>query len=144
MIFIDTGAFLARYLANDQYHQQAVDFWDHIKKQRESCFTSSFVLSETFTLLGRRAGYDFAVQRASNIYVSTFLSILRPDSADELKALELFSKSSDQRVSFTDCISFTLMRKRKIKRVFSFDHHFQMAGFGLFPRQALLDGIKPA
>jgi predicted nucleic acid-binding protein len=134
MIFIDTGAFIARYLSADQYHHQALDFWDYIKNHREICFTSNFVLDETFTLLGRRAGNSFAVQRAVNIYASSFLTILRPDVQDELKALELFDKFSDQHVSFTDCISFILMRKQKIMRVFSFDSHFPMAGFELHPR----------
>ena len=55
MIYIDTGAFLARYIKRDQYHQQAVEFWNQIRKKRERYFTSNFVLDETFTLLGRRA-----------------------------------------------------------------------------------------
>ena len=37
------------------------------------------------------------------------------------------------KVSFTDCISFVLMRKRQIKRVFAFDRHFMHAGFTLWP-----------
>lgn len=133
MIFIDSGAFLARYLSHDQYHRRAVAFWEKIGLNNERCFTSNFVLDEMFTLLGRRAGYDFAVQRAKNIYASKALIIFRPDQKDELKALNYFSKYADQNVSFTDCISFVLMRREKIHRVFSFDRHFELAGFKLFP-----------
>lgn len=133
MIYIDTGAFLARYLSHDQHHRAAITFWDQIRKQRESCFTSNFVLDETFTLLGRRAGNEFAAQRASNTYASKLLTILRSERGEEIKAIELFQKYADQNVSFTDCISFVLMRREKIKRVFSFDKHFQWAGFKLYP-----------
>ena len=133
MIFIDTGAFLARYLAKDQYHPKAVGFWNEIRKKREACFTSNFVLDETFTLLGRRAGYDFAAQRATSIYASKLLNILRPTRTDEIKAIDFFQKFADQNVSFTDCITFVLLKKEKIKRVFSFDSHFQWAGFRLCP-----------
>ena len=133
MIFIDTGAFLARYIKNDQYHNKAVAFWDQIRGGKESCFTSNFVLDETFTLLGRRAGYDFAVQRAKNIYASKYLVVLRPAKPDELKALTFFSKHADKLISFTDCISFVLMGRERIKRVFSFDQHFEWAGFTLCP-----------
>ena len=133
MIFIDTGAFLARYLAKDQYHPKAIGCWNEIKKNREACFTSNFVLDETFTLLGRRAGYDFVAQRASSIYASKLLTILRPTRTDEIKAIDFFQKFADQNVSFTDCITFVLLRKEKIKRVFSFDSHFQWAGFKLCP-----------
>ena len=134
MIYIDTGAFIARYLTNDQYHQEAVVFWDSIRKKKEACFTSNFVLDETFTLLGRRAGYDFSVQRANNIYASKTLTILRPDNADELKALTFFRKYADHSISFTDCISFVLLNREKIKRVFTFDTHFEWAGFKMYPQ----------
>ena len=133
MIFIDTGAFLARHFSKDQYHSQAVAFWDVIRKKSESCVTSNFILDETFTLLGRRGGYGFAVQRARNIYASGSLVILRSSKEDELKAIDIFEKYSDHCLSFTDCISFVLMRKKNLKRVFTFDRHFQMMGFRSFP-----------
>lgn len=85
------------------------------------------------TLLARRAGYAFAAQRARVIYSSNIISILRPTVEDEAAGIELFDKYSDQSVSFTDCISFVLMRTRKIKRVFSFDRHFEILGFDLLP-----------
>lgn len=100
---------------------------------RERCFTSNFVLDETFTLLGRRAGYRFAIQRARNIYLSKALTILRPAHEDEIMALDIWDKYGDQGISFTDCISFAFMRKNKIKRVFSFNTHFKWTGFNLLP-----------
>jgi predicted nucleic acid-binding protein len=133
VIYIDTGAFLARHLSKDQYYRQANTFWDSIRKKSETCVTSNFVLNETFTLLGRRAGYSFAAQRARNIYASELLNILRPSLEEELKAIGFFEKYSDHRLSFTDCVSFVLMKKRKIKRVFTFNYHFHLAGFQLYP-----------
>ena len=135
MIFIDSGAFIARYLSHDQYHHTALAFWNEIRISREPAVTSNFVLDEVLTLLGRRAGPGFAAQRAKNIYASTNLTILRPDQGDELKALGYFVKYADQSISFTDAISFVMMRKEMIKRVFSFDRHFQLAGFRVCPDQ---------
>lgn len=134
MIYIDTGAFLARHLSKDQYHLQANAFWESVHKKNEACVTSNFVLDETFTLLGRRAGYNFAAQRARNIYASESLRILRPTGKEELTAIDFFEKYSDQRLSFTDCVSFVLMQSKKIKRIFTFDHHFQLAGFQIYPK----------
>jgi predicted nucleic acid-binding protein len=133
VIFIDTGAFLARYLRNDQHHRRAVAVWEQLASSRESCFTSNFVLNETFTLLGRQAGYDFAVQRARNVYASQALTICRAYREDEISALQFFRKYTDQTVSFTDCISMVLMKRERINRVFSFDRHFKLAGFHLVP-----------
>ncbi|PYI80669.1 MAG: hypothetical protein DME26_21090 [Verrucomicrobia bacterium] len=89
MIFIDTGAFLARYLSRDQHHKAATALWEKIRAERELCVTSNFVLDETFTLLARRASYSFAAEKARVIYAS----------------------------------------EANIGHVFSFDAHFEQAGF---------------
>ena len=133
MIFIDAGAFLARYVQRDQHHAKALRTWESLRKKAEVCLTSNFVLDETFTLLARWAGHRFAVERARNLYGSAFLTILRPDREDEIKALELFEKFGDQDVSFTDAVSFHLMRKRRCTRAFTFDRHFERAGFRRVP-----------
>ena len=133
MIYIDTGAFLARYIKRDQYHARATAFWNELGRSGERCFTSNFVLDETFTLLARYAGYPFAAQRARTIMASEVLTILRPQGEDELKAIGLFEQYADQEVSFTDCVSFALMRRKRIKRVFGFDSDFEKAGFQLRP-----------
>ena len=133
MISIDTGAFLARYIERDQCHDAATDHWQTLQNDRRQCFTSNFVLDETITLLARRSTYDFAAERARNLFESTLLSILRPDKNDELAALELFQKYADQSASFTDCISFVLMEKQNVKCAFSFDRPFAIAGFDVEP-----------
>ena len=132
MIFVDTGAFLARYLAHDQYHTAAVAGWKVLGDGDTPCFTSNFVLDELFTLLGRRAGYSFAADRARAVYGSREISILRPDRDDEIEAIGYMEKFADQRVSYTDCVSFRLMTSRRIRSVFGFDRHFEYAGFELW------------
>ena len=132
MIFVDTGAFVARYMESDQHHKAALKTWKRADVSGERLLTSNFVLDETFTLLGRWASYPFAAQKARLIYSSTRIEILRPDEKDELKALAFFEKFADQGVSFTDCVSFTLMNRYKARKAFSFDKHFERAGYGLF------------
>ena len=134
MIFIDTGPFIARYLKNDQYHEQALAVWQSIINEGTRCLTSNFVIDETLTLIGRRAGNEFAAERGSNIYASKLITVLRPELNDELQSIKTFVKYSDQAVSFTDCISFELMRKQKITEVFTFDSHFEIAGFSILSR----------
>jgi uncharacterized protein len=133
VIFIDTGAFIARYLERDQYHDAAVARWLVLQNDGRSCFTTNYVLDETITLLARRSTYAFACERARNLYQSTALTILRPVVTDELLALELCAKYADQSVSFTDCISFVMMDKHGITTAFSFDRHFTVAGYDIEP-----------
>jgi predicted nucleic acid-binding protein len=133
VIFVDTGAFIARYVRRDGHHTRARRVWTEIEKLRNACFTSNFVLDETFTLLGRQTSYSFAAERARALLGSKALTILRPDAEDELAALDLFARFADQEVSFTDCTSFALMRRHRLSRAFTFDRHFVAAGFEVLP-----------
>jgi predicted nucleic acid-binding protein len=101
VIFADTGAFIARYVRQDAHHRKARRAWGEIERGHIRCFTSSFVLDETFTFLGRRTSYPFAAERARALLHSAALTILRPDAEDEERAVELFDKFADQEVSFT-------------------------------------------
>lgn len=133
MIFVDTGAWLGRLHPRDQYHRLATGTWREIALHEEPCSTSSLVLTELFTLLGRRVGHATAAQRGREIYRSEAMEILRPTEDDEMKALAYFEKFADQGVGFTDCVSFALMRRHRIQRVFTFDCHFALAGFEAIP-----------
>jgi predicted nucleic acid-binding protein len=133
MIFIDTGAFVARYVERDQHHAAAIAFWDELARYGMPCLTSNFVLSETFTLLGRRTTHLFAAQRARQVYSSSVLQILRPEASDEATAVILFEQYAGQQVSYCDCISFALMRRHGIMDCFAFDEHFAIAGFKIRP-----------
>lgn len=133
MIFVDTGAFLARWLARDQYHEEATAGWLLLESGGHRVFTSSLVLNETLTLLGRRATYEFAAACGRSLLASNDLSILRPGEEDDAAALEDFSRFADQRVSFADAVSFALMRRRRIRYAFTFDRHFALAGFEKWP-----------
>ena len=129
MIFIDTGAFVGRYLPDDQHHAAALAGWAQLAEARRPLCTSNLVLSETITLLARRADYRFAAERARIIHASSALRILRATHEDERAAVDWLEKYADQKVSFTDAVSFVLMRRHRIKQAFTFDRHFELAGF---------------
>lgn len=130
-LFVDTGAFIARYDTDDQYHPAAVAAWAELAPPsgRWRLVTSAGVLGETFTLLGRRAGFPFAASVARSILDSPSFSIRWSDAALAGAALALFTKFADQSMSWVDCESFALMRSARITSAFTFDRHFEDAGF---------------
>ncbi|HYU30657.1 MAG TPA: PIN domain-containing protein [Thermoanaerobaculia bacterium] len=133
MIFVDTGALLGRHLRDDQHHSDAVPIWSDLFRARARFVTSNFILDEAFTLMARRGGYRFAAERARRLYASREFTILRPSEEHEIAALDFFEKYADQEVSFTDCVSFALMRAHGLRRAFAFDRHFRDAGFETIP-----------
>jgi uncharacterized protein len=132
LIFIDAGPLLARHHHHDQKHHEALQAWAAVEKSQAICVTSNLVLSEMFTLMGRRMGYKFAADRARAIYFSKKITIFRPSQEEETHAIDLMEKFADQQIGFVDCVSFIMMRRRKIQTAFSFDRHFALAGFELF------------
>ena len=106
-----------------------------IGPEEELFYDYGLVIDETLTLLARRVDYTFAAERGKSLYASTHLTILRPDREDEIAALQSFSKLADQEVSFTDCVSFALMKRHRVRRAFTFDGHFRAAGFEVWPRR---------
>ena len=47
----------------------------------------------------------------------------------EEKALDIFEKYGDKDFSFTDCVSFVVMREMGIQEAFAFDEHFNQMRF---------------
>jgi predicted nucleic acid-binding protein len=133
VIFIDTSAFLARHVTKDQHFQAANKFWDQILIASTPCCTTSFVVSETLTLLARRTSFTFAAERARSLYDARTLRILRPTERDEISAISLFQRYAGHSISFADCASFVIMRRYAIQDVFTFDQDFAIAGFQVKP-----------
>ena len=133
MIFVDTGAFYARYHKADDHHARSISGWSEIGSKRIPCLTTNLVVVETITLIGRDFGGKIAADRAGAIYRSAFITIVRSSLEQELEAVLLLGKFADQRVQFADCVSFVMMRRYKLKTVFGFDRHFEAAGFELWP-----------
>jgi predicted nucleic acid-binding protein len=129
MIFIDTGPLLAQRLKRDPYHEASLAGWKRLEQGSERLATSNFILDELVTLLAKRSSCAFAVDAVRGLYDSSRLSILRPESQDEIAALGLMQQFGDPAISFTDYVSFALMKRNRIHKAFTFDNHFKIAGF---------------
>ncbi len=133
MIFIDTGAFIARHRPSDQFHKEALRGWRELAAGSESLCTSQLILFESANLLGAIHGRRFASDRLSEWLNSALLQVVRTTSAQDLEAAVLMRKYADQAIGPVDCLSFVIMRRLGIKQAFAFDKHFVIAGFELWP-----------
>jgi predicted nucleic acid-binding protein len=133
-LFVDTGAFVAKEIAGDQYHALARQTWNEAEKRGYRLFSSEHVLDESVTLIARRSHYAFAAQWGSDA-MDSGIEWLRAGEEDWAGALVLMRKFADQGVSFTDCLSAVLMKRTRLKRVFGFDRHFEAMGFRVWPGQ---------
>lgn len=137
MIFVDSGAFIAREIEKDAHHAAASAAWDRLERKPIPLLTSTLVVSEVLTYLRRHTRGRTAEGLAEAMLSSEILTILRPTADDDAHALRLFKKYRDQpTVSWADCVSFVLMTRRRIRRAFAFDgDFFDLAGFDRWPEE---------
>ncbi|KKQ53391.1 hypothetical protein A2865_00535 [Candidatus Woesebacteria bacterium RIFCSPHIGHO2_01_FULL_39_17] len=132
-IFVDSGALIALYVKNDQYHKEALAFWKNAKEEKLKFLTSNFIFDEATTWMlykgGKEMSVDFGEYILSNSDILPIKLIL-PE--DEKTAWELFKKLPVE-VSYTDCTSFGLMKRLDLVHAFTFDKHFIQAGFQAQP-----------
>jgi predicted nucleic acid-binding protein len=133
-LFVDTGALVARVLPRDQYHEASRRGWESLENVEARLYSSEHVLDEAVSLLIRQAGSEYAARWARDHLASEEIVWVNTTREDWHEALRWLEKFSDQKLSFTDCLSFSLMRREGIESVFGFDHHFALAGYELWPR----------
>ncbi len=129
-IFIDSGAFLALEDESDQYHDSAIQFREKVlRKSSYELITTSYILDETLTLLRFRLGIRASIGFSKRIRTSKVVQIVHVSREIEEEALDLFERYEDKSFSFTDCVSFVVMRILGLQEVFGFDQHFSHMGF---------------
>jgi len=133
MIFVDTGAWVAIADKNDQYSKEASHQYTSLILKKERLITSNLVLVETYNLLSQTLGAGATI-KFGNILDST--NLIRIETITEIdwdRGWKILEKYDDKKFSFTDCTSFALMERLKIKTAFSFDVHFTQYGFTKIP-----------
>lgn len=131
MIFIDTSAWVALFVRQDEYHDEAATFWGELRGASVTPMSSFDVFGETLTVIRSRAGLDQALEFGEAFLGSRVLAREEVDAATRQQAWGLFKQYRDKPLSFTDCTSFALLRKRGLRHVFSFDEDFRWLGFSV-------------
>lgn len=128
-LFIDTSGFFALLVARDPKHAAADRILKKSRAEKRVLLTTDYVLDETATLLKARG--------APSLVEPLFVHVLESQAcriqwmnADRFAAVRaFFRKHSDQEWSFTDCLSFCIMKERKLQDALTTDLHFEQAGF---------------
>ena len=130
-VFVDTGAWFALADTSDKFHEKAVDAYPKLLRSYHHVTTTNLVIAETYILIRRALGHEPAVAFLEKIAASPRVIKVYSDSSFEDTAEDILLKYKDQDFSFTDAVSFVVMKQYGIVLAFSFDQHFVTAGFTL-------------
>jgi len=131
-VFVDTSAWDAIADSGDPNHEMAMLLKDEIAGQCRLVITN-YILDELYTLLLMNIGYQRTVDFRHKLDVLVQEGVLQVIWVSEDIAAEawlVFEQFNvDKQWSFTDCISYAVMKQRGITEAFAFDRHFAQMGF---------------
>ena len=135
-VFVDTGAWIALIVRQDQLHPSAAARARRLARALTPLLTTNYVMLETCTYIRyhynhqKVLAFDTVIQ---NLIQGGRLTIAWVTEEVHGRALDIFREYDDQLFSIADCASFVIARDRKIREVFGFDRHFLTMGFILKP-----------
>jgi uncharacterized protein len=112
-LLADTGALLALFNPQDQFHRQATRF---VRRARDTRFVvTELIVSETVTRLRSRLDADRAADVGTALVRSRRYEVLFVD------------------ISLADAVSFAVIRDLALDGAFTFDRDFRDCGFVTHP-----------
>jgi uncharacterized protein len=131
MTFADTVYWVAILNPRDQWHRRAMFASQAL--HGSILVTTEEVLVEVlahYAGFGRRFREE-TVHYIEQLRVDPQILIEHQSHQSFLDGLSLYKARPDKAYSLTDCISMSLMARRKINEVLTVDHHFAQEGFNL-------------
>lgn len=131
-VFVDTSALYALVDTEDNNHQQAVDCLHLIAQFHFPIWVTNCTIVECHRCILQSLGSRTGLLFLENIY-DAGVPIERALEIDEQQARNYLQRFCDQNISYTDGISFAVMKRLGIGKAFTFDWHFRLLGFVTIP-----------
>ena len=128
-IFVDTSGFYALLVKRDDRHELASQILAESSKRRRVFVTTDYVLDEAATLLKARGHGHLLPRFFDSVMASRACQLMWTDAERFSDARVFFLKHLDHDWSFTDCVSFRMMKENRLREALTKDVHFEEAGY---------------
>ena len=132
-VLVDTSAWVALADKDDSHHKVAASIYPSIFKNHKQLVTSNLIIAETYIILLKELRHKAAIEFLERTKASPRILTIYSNQNIETEAEGILVKYVDQDFSYTDAVSFVIMKRQKIKKAFCFDKHFVTAGFTSIP-----------
>jgi len=128
-IFVDTSGFYSLLVRRDDKHAEATRILQSAAHEQHGFVTTDYVLDETATLLKARDCGHLLHDFFDTVLASAACQVEWTDAERFHAVKTYFLKHVDQHWSYTDCLSFRVMKERRLRDALTKDAHFEQAGF---------------
>jgi len=132
-LFVDSSAWIALASARDRRHGEVDEAMREALLARTRLVTTNLVLAEVQRWLLFRAGPLPARAILARVEASPAVELTFATREHHTAALEWLEHLGDQRLSYTDAVSFAVMRAARCDTALTFDRDFTVAGFRRLP-----------
>jgi len=134
-LLFDSFFAIARASPRDQFHE-AAKFWsDKIQSEKIPIVVTQAVILEIGNALSKIQFRSIVVGLLESFEKSENITVVSMTDGLYDEAFELFRSRHDKEWGLGDCVSFVVMRERKITAALTADEHFIQAGFRALLRE---------
>ena len=127
--FLDTAYAIALSASSDEHHKAALVLAEELEAAETHLVTTRAVMIEIGNALSKRRYRKAALELLDSLEDDPTIEIIPVTEELYQQALQLYRERQDKEWGLTDCISFVVMKGRKIINALTTDEHFQQAGF---------------
>lgn len=135
LYFADTSYYIALLLPQDLGHADAKRF---AADPNVALITTDYVLLELSAFFAKPPLRAHVIAMIQGLPRYANITIVRGDPALFARGWATYAQHVDKNWSLVDCISFEVMRERKVVQALTSDRHFEQAGF-----HAMLKAVQP-
>ena len=130
-VFLDTGIFIAALIRRDRLHVYAAELFG---RAATAWTTSLLVVSEGYSWFLHRHGEEAARDFRAFIATLKGLDLLAVTADDHRRAVQMLDRFRGTKLTYVDAASLGYIQQKKIKTVWSTDHHLGLSGAEILPR----------
>jgi hypothetical protein len=131
-VFANTSYYLALVNRSDPRHERAVDLAENLLGR---VFVTQYILIELGSALSHRPDRLVFLDLLEDLHRDDSITIMPASEALFQQGVALFESRPDKDWSLVDCISFVVMKQRRLQEALTTDRHFVQAGFHALLRE---------
>lgn len=126
-VFVDTSGFYGALDAEDAFHRKARELFLRSEAQGWRLVTSNYVVQESWALIQARLGWN-ALEAWQRTLLARCEIIWVDEELHRLGAARC-RQAGERRLSLTDCVSFEVIHRERVRLFIGDDAHFTDEGF---------------
>jgi predicted nucleic acid-binding protein len=138
-IFLDTAYAIALISETDDFHDRALALASYLEENQAYLVTTYPILLEIGNALSKLRYRAAAVQLLDALENDVSVEVTPLSEQLYKEAFQLYRERSDKEWGLIDCISYIVMKKKRIYQALTTDEHFRQMGFQVLMRDLPFD-----